>query len=88
MTALHRPGHLGDTPRHARVPHHLRVACCSHHDLGLNLISTWLRERFARVRVRKQADLLFQILSLATLVIALDGAGALVYDIFVDGARD
>ena len=36
--------------------------------------------------MRKQADLLFQILSLATLVIALAALGALVYDIFVDGA--
>jgi phosphate transport system permease protein len=36
--------------------------------------------------VRKQADLLFQILSLATLVIALAALGALVYDIFADGA--
>jgi len=36
--------------------------------------------------VRKQADLLFQILSLATLIIALAALGALVYDIFVDGA--
>jgi phosphate transport system permease protein len=36
--------------------------------------------------VRKQADLLFQILSLATLIIALAALGALVYDIFADGA--
>lgn len=36
--------------------------------------------------MRKQADLLFQILSLATLIIALAALGALVYDIFVDGA--
>jgi len=36
--------------------------------------------------VKKQADLLFQILSLATLIIALAALGALVYDIFVDGA--
>jgi len=35
--------------------------------------------------VKKQADLLFQILSLATLIIALAALGALVYDIFVDG---
>jgi len=36
--------------------------------------------------VRKQADLLFQILSLATLIIALAALGALVYDIVADGA--
>ena len=36
--------------------------------------------------MRKQADLLFQTLSLATLIIALAALGALVYDIFVDGA--
>jgi len=36
--------------------------------------------------VRKQADLLFQILSLATLIIALAALGALLYDIFADGA--
>jgi phosphate transport system permease protein len=36
--------------------------------------------------VKKQADLLFQILSLATLIIALAALAALVYDIFVDGA--
>ena len=36
--------------------------------------------------MKKQADLLFQILSLATLIIALAALGALVYDIFVDGA--
>ena len=36
--------------------------------------------------MRKQADLLFQILSLATLIIALAALGALVYDIFADGA--
>ena len=36
--------------------------------------------------MRKQADLLFQILSLATLIIALAALGALIYDIFVDGA--
>src|SRR6188508_3462669 len=36
--------------------------------------------------MRKQADLLFQIVSLATLVIALTALGALVYDIFADGA--
>jgi phosphate transport system permease protein len=36
--------------------------------------------------MRKQADLLFQILSLATLVIALAALGALVYDIVADGA--
>ena len=32
--------------------------------------------------MRKQADLLFQIVSLATLVVALAALGALVYDIF------
>jgi phosphate transport system permease protein len=36
--------------------------------------------------MRKQADLLFQIASLATLVVALAALGALVYDIFSDGA--
>jgi phosphate transport system permease protein len=36
--------------------------------------------------VRKQADLIFQIVSLATLVIALAALGALVYDIVRDGA--
>lgn len=36
--------------------------------------------------MRKQFDLLFQIVSLATLVIALVALGALVYDIFSDGA--
>ena len=36
--------------------------------------------------MRKQADLLFQILSLATLIIALAALGALVYDIVADGA--
>jgi phosphate transport system permease protein len=36
--------------------------------------------------MRKHADLLFQIVSLATLVIALAALGALVYDIFSDGA--
>ena len=36
--------------------------------------------------MKKQADLLFQILSLATLIIALAALGALVYDIFADGA--
>lgn len=36
--------------------------------------------------MRKRADLLFQILSLSTLVVALAALGALVYDIFSDGA--
>jgi len=36
--------------------------------------------------MRKQADLLFQIASLLTLVIALVALGALVWDIFSDGA--
>src|SRR4051794_20555120 len=36
--------------------------------------------------MRKRADLLFQILSLATLAIALAALGALVYDIAADGA--
>jgi len=36
--------------------------------------------------MRKQADLLFQIVSLATLIVALGALGALVYDIFHDGA--
>ena len=36
--------------------------------------------------MRKQADLLFQLISLATLVIALGALGALVYDLLSDGA--
>jgi len=36
--------------------------------------------------MRKQADLLFQLASLLTLVIALAALGALVWDIFSDGA--
>jgi phosphate transport system permease protein len=36
--------------------------------------------------VRKHADLLFQLLSLMTLVVALAALGALVYDVFSDGA--
>jgi phosphate transport system permease protein len=36
--------------------------------------------------MKKHADLLFQILSLSTLVIALAALGALVFDIFSDGA--
>jgi len=36
--------------------------------------------------VKKQADQLFQIVSLMTLVVALTALGALVYDIFSDGA--
>ena len=36
--------------------------------------------------MRKQADLLFQIVSLAALVVALAALGALVFDIFRDGA--
>jgi len=36
--------------------------------------------------VRKHADLLFQLLSLATLLVALAALGALVFDIFSDGA--
>jgi phosphate transport system permease protein len=36
--------------------------------------------------VRKQADLLFQLVSLATLLIALAALGALVWDIVSDGA--
>jgi phosphate transport system permease protein len=36
--------------------------------------------------VKKHADLLFQIVSLSALVIALTALGALVYDIFADGA--
>ena len=36
--------------------------------------------------MRKHADLLFQIASLLTLVIALTALGALVYDVFADGA--
>jgi len=36
--------------------------------------------------MRKRADLAFQLVSLATLLIALAALGALVYDIFADGA--
>lgn len=36
--------------------------------------------------MRKYADLAFQLVSLATLVVALAALGVLVYDIFVDGA--
>ena len=36
--------------------------------------------------MRKHADLLFQIVSMLTLVIALTALGALVYDVFTDGA--
>jgi len=36
--------------------------------------------------MRKQADLLFQLVSLATLVIALGALGALVFDLLSDGA--
>lgn len=36
--------------------------------------------------MRKHADLLFQIVSLTTLIVALAALGALVYDIFSDGA--
>ena len=36
--------------------------------------------------MRKQADLLFQLASLLTLVVALTALGALVWDIFSDGA--
>ena len=36
--------------------------------------------------MRKHADLIFQIVSASTLVIALAALGALVYDIFSDGA--
>ena len=36
--------------------------------------------------MRKHADLLFQLLSLATLLVALAALGALVFDIFSDGA--
>ena len=36
--------------------------------------------------MRKQADLIFQIVSLSTLIIALVALGALVFDIFSDGA--
>jgi phosphate transport system permease protein len=36
--------------------------------------------------MRKHADLVFQIVSLSTLIIALAALGALVYDIFSDGA--
>jgi phosphate transport system permease protein len=36
--------------------------------------------------MRKHADLLFQLVSLATLVVALAALGALVYDILSDGA--
>ena len=36
--------------------------------------------------MRKQADLLFQLVSLATLVIALGALGALVWDLLADGA--
>ena len=36
--------------------------------------------------MRKRADLAFQFVSLATLLIALAALGALVYDIFADGA--
>ena len=36
--------------------------------------------------MRKQADLLFQLVSLATLVIALGALGALVWDLLSDGA--
>jgi phosphate transport system permease protein len=36
--------------------------------------------------MRKHADLLFQLVSLMTLVVALTALGALVYDVFSDGA--
>jgi phosphate transport system permease protein len=36
--------------------------------------------------MRKQADVIFQIISLATLILALAALGALVYDVFKDGA--
>ena len=36
--------------------------------------------------MRKQADLLFQVVSLATLVIALGALAALVFDLLSDGA--
>jgi len=36
--------------------------------------------------MRKHVDLLFQIVSLTTLIVALAALGALVYDIFTDGA--
>ena len=36
--------------------------------------------------MRKHADLLFQVVSLATLVVALAALAALVFDIFSDGA--
>jgi phosphate transport system permease protein len=36
--------------------------------------------------MKKHADLIFQIISLATLVIALAALGALVFDVFKDGA--
>ena len=36
--------------------------------------------------MRKRADLIFQIISAATLVIALAALGALIYDVFSDGA--
>jgi phosphate transport system permease protein len=36
--------------------------------------------------MRKHADLIFQIVALMTLVIALAALGALVYDVFADGA--
>jgi phosphate transport system permease protein len=36
--------------------------------------------------MRKHADLLFQLVSLMTLIVALTALGALVYDVFSDGA--
>lgn len=36
--------------------------------------------------MRKRADLIFQIVALMTLVVALAALGALVYDVFTDGA--
>ena len=36
--------------------------------------------------MRKQADLLFQLASLLTLVVALAALGALVFDVLSDGA--
>jgi phosphate transport system permease protein len=48
MTAYIVQVSLGDTPAgHARVPHDLRGRHAAlHHDLRLNLVSQWLRERF------------------------------------------
>ena len=89
MTAYIVQVSLGDTPQGThRVPHHLRGRHAAlRHDVrpepGQHLAARALPRG---IRMRKQADLLFQIVSLATLIIALAALGALVYDIVVDGA--